>query len=191
MLNQIYTRPAMIHAIQQTLTTKKSVQLHHFLTLPAYQTLLRQCNSLPFKHSYDPTHHSYASAPITAPTFMQELSAFLALLGLSAPEISQCYQFAHRDYILRSDRTHEENEYIALLELTPSWKLTYGGIITYLPGRGTPTLIPPVTNTFSIITTTTQHRSFVQYINHTAKKNKRTYIQFIIPRNRQSKTITL
>ena len=98
----------------------------------------------------------------------------------------------HHDYILRSDHLHEEHSYVLLLELTPTWTPSYGGITTYLPARGTPILITPVANTLSLITTTTQHRSFVQYINHTAKKNKRLYLHFVIPRvvaSRAPKTI--
>ncbi len=183
MLNPIYMQPAMLRAIQQTLKTKKSVQLHHILTPTTYATLLRQCEHLSFTRSYDPPHHSYAFAPILDVSIVQELSAFLVLLELPALETGQCYQFTHRDYILRSDHSHEKNSYVLLLELTPTWAPYYGGTTTYLPVRGTPTLITPVANTLSIITTTTQHRSFIQYINYTAKKNKRTYLQFVLPRH--------
>ncbi len=91
---------------------------------------------------------------------------------------SKAFCFKHGDYTLLSDKSKSDKGLIVVYELTEFWDDIAGGFHSFISDKEELLRLSPVFNSLTIILNNKSMKSFIKYVNHYSKNNKRIFIEF-------------
>lgn len=179
-LNKTYLEKKAQENIRKLFNQEGSIQLRAFFGHQSYLRLLDTIKRKKFKRFYKSNLYAYHAVSIHEKESADLLAYFFYSLFKKKPTLvsARAYSFQHGDYTLLHDATAETPGILFLIELTPHWESTYGGYHSFIQKNKELLRIYPVGNTLTLIRTQKDTRSFIKYINHTARPHKRSFILY-------------
>ncbi len=175
-INPIYVKEETITKLKQLFQTDKDIphlQLHQFFTPNSFQLLQKQFLNQKYSSHKKPLLFSYS---IGKSPHLIDLSVLSSIIKQKISQIPfKSYQFQHKEYILRNDKTKKSVGIDLIIDLTPHWSDSYGGVLSYTQGKHT-IILPSHPNSLTLIKKNQHTQKYLTYINHYAKKHKRTLL---------------
>ena len=179
MINKHYLDEEVFSGLKSTFNKEKSIQLRHFLETDFYIRLLDRVKRLHYIHHYDPVRHSYSSTSFNHKKFLLPIHEFVSKLVSQQLKLSSAdaFCFQHRDYTLLDDKLHENPGLMVLVELTPRWSDSFCGYTSFVKNNQEVLRILPHADSLAIIATNSDMKRFVKYINNTADRSRRYFLE--------------
>lgn len=187
-INPYYLQQHILLQLPEAFTRDGIIQLISFLREDTSSRLKQQISaaptiiqSLPDSYVYEETDLNLFPELVTflySPTgkrfieFITSIPCKKATYGIKS--------FGHRHYTLLHDEEKGWQGVDLVLDLTAAWHDTWGGYTRYINAQETLFTIFPKANTLTLIRRTKDMHSFVKYVNASAGKHKRIFIEGII-----------
>lgn len=175
MINKVYIKEQTIEKIKKVLKKEGCIQLQNFFREKYYKVLYNK--NIKLKKVYIPNLCSYSFSEFKDKKFLKQISNFLSNFYRLKLKGSKILYFKHEDYTLLNDKTNEEEGITIIIELTNNWNNEYGGYTLFTKNNKEVLRINPIKNSLTIIKTNKEMKSFVKYVNHKAKNNKRIFVE--------------
>lgn len=160
-----------------------SIQLTNILNAQKYALFLADAKKLKWKQDavYDIYSYCRAQLPPIIGLFLSSKEFLFLVSSITNKKVkkitAEITSIGHRDYTLLNDKKKEEKGIMFELELTSSWSSEWGGYTSFCGNEEEVLRISPKSNSLTLVQQDQNTQSFIKYVNHNAKNNKRIVVR--------------
>lgn len=184
-INKQYTNIEFVQDMQEFFDKEGFIQLLDFFDEDKVETLHKTLEKTSFTKDFKPLEHKKSTLNIKE-TFVPEILECVEFFKSrewieyleTITEFSLQYKtisldkFSHRDYEILNDKKEREDSLQVIFDLTPSWRNSWGGILTFTTKEEELLYLEPKFNALNIIFKPSEIMTYLKYLNNQTKNNQ-------------------